>query len=308
LYLLLGDEIQGKIQSISNGATVHHLNMEDIRNLELPTLPLIQVQNKIASILSAYDDLIENNTRRIQLLEEMTQLIYREWFIHFRFPGHENVKMVDSPMGKIPEGWEIKKLLDISDVIDCLHSKKPVDIGHGGILLQVWNIENGGRLDMSKQYRINEEDYKLWTSRIEVIEGDCVVTNVGRIGAVAQIPKGMKAAIGRNMTAIRSKKGLLTPTFLIEYLLSPCMKNEIMLKKDSGTIMDSLNVKGIVKLCVICPPYYLMEKYESVCRPMRFRMELLIEQNNNLKSTRNLLLPKLIYGELDVSNLDIGRL
>ena len=69
--------------------------------MNLPT------QRKIASILSAYDDLIENNTRRIAILEEMAQAIYREWFVNFRFPGHENAKMVDSPLGQIPEGWEV---------------------------------------------------------------------------------------------------------------------------------------------------------------------------------------------------------
>ena len=69
-------------------------------------MPPLPTQRKIASILSAYDDLIENNTRRIAILEEMAQAIYREWFVNFRFPGHENVKLVDSPLGQIPEGWE----------------------------------------------------------------------------------------------------------------------------------------------------------------------------------------------------------
>ena len=73
-------------------------------------------QQKIAGILSAYDDLIENNTRRIKILEEMAQAIYREWFVHFRFPGHKKVKLVNSPLGPIPEGWSVAKLADIADV------------------------------------------------------------------------------------------------------------------------------------------------------------------------------------------------
>ena len=77
---------------------------------------LILIQRKIAAILSAYDDLIENNTRRIKILEEMAQALYREWFVNFRFPGHEKVQMVDSPLGMIPEGWEIKKLGTIADI------------------------------------------------------------------------------------------------------------------------------------------------------------------------------------------------
>ena len=79
-------------------------------------VPDPRLQRKIASILSAYDDLIENNTRRIAILEEMAQAIYREWFVNFRFPGHENVKLVDSPLGQIPEGWEVKPAREVADI------------------------------------------------------------------------------------------------------------------------------------------------------------------------------------------------
>ena len=83
-----------------------------IEGVEIPCPPL-PIQRRIADILSAYDDLIENNNRRIAILEEMAQNLYREWFVHFRFPGHEHVKMVDSPLGPIPEGWEVTRLGDI---------------------------------------------------------------------------------------------------------------------------------------------------------------------------------------------------
>uniref|UniRef100_UPI0025FBCC48 restriction endonuclease subunit S n=1 Tax=uncultured Nevskia sp. TaxID=228950 RepID=UPI0025FBCC48 len=112
VYLLLGDEIQGRIRGQSNGATVHHLNMKDIRCLRLPKLPSTDDQRRIASILTAYDDLIENNTRRIAILEEMARRSYEEWFVHFRFPGHENMRMVESGIGPVPEGWRPKLLGD----------------------------------------------------------------------------------------------------------------------------------------------------------------------------------------------------
>jgi type I restriction enzyme S subunit len=90
--------------------------MKDIRELELPPLPNRRIQERIASILSAYDDLIENNTRRIKILEEMAQRLYREWFVHFRFPGHENVRMVESELGRIPEGWRPMRLSDLAKI------------------------------------------------------------------------------------------------------------------------------------------------------------------------------------------------
>jgi len=97
--------MQHWMRGVANGATVPHLNMEDIRALPLPDLPPLQTQNKIGATLSAFDDLIENNRRRIEVLEEMARLLYREWFVHFRFPGHGDVEMVDSDLGPIPEGW-----------------------------------------------------------------------------------------------------------------------------------------------------------------------------------------------------------
>ncbi|MGP8329151.1 MAG: restriction endonuclease subunit S, partial [Methanosarcinaceae archaeon] len=104
------------LKSISTGAATKFLTLTILKDIdfELPSLP---TQHKIASILSAYDDLIENNTRRIQILEEMAQALYREWFVEFRFPGHEKVKMVESELGMVPEGWDVKKLGDIAKEI-----------------------------------------------------------------------------------------------------------------------------------------------------------------------------------------------
>ncbi|MBL6967091.1 MAG: restriction endonuclease subunit S [Desulfobacteraceae bacterium] len=296
---------QANISGYITGAAQPKLSQANLKRIEL-RLPPLPTQRKIASILSAYDDLIENNLRRIKILEEMAQALYREWFVKFRFPGHEKVRMVDSPLGKIPEGWEVSLMKDVVEVIDCLHSKKPEASEEGvGILIQLFNVVDGGKLDFSRKYMISENDYVKWTSRIEVSEGDCVITNVGRIAAVAQMPTGVKAALGRNMTGVRPIAGKLTPTYLIEYLLSPHMEDEVRRKKDAGAIMDSLNVRGIYLLSVPIPCGTLMHDFEAIARPIRRRVELLVEQNYNLRQTRNLLLPKLISGELDVSDLDI---
>ena len=147
--------------------------------------------------------------------------------------------MVESELGMVPEGGAVKEMREVADVIDCLHSKKPLEFKGGTkTLLQLFNIADCGKLDLSKRFFISDDDYLLWTNRIETFCGDCIVTNVGRIAAVAQIPKGEKVGLGRNMTAIRPKTGIMTPTYLIEYLLSPHMDNEVQKKKDAGTIMD----------------------------------------------------------------------
>ena len=309
LYYFLGQPmVVGWIANQAIGATMPNLNTGILRSVVI-RYPRLPVQRRIASILSAYDDLIENNTRRIKILEELAQMLYREWFVNFRFPGHEKVPMAQSELGPIPRGWSLEPMQNVAEVIDCLHSKKPEPVEDGaGILLQLFNVGDSGRLDLFKKYLISEADYKLWTSRIEASAGDCVVTNVGRIAAVAQIPEGVKAALGRNMTAIRSRKDRMTPTFLIEYLLSPHMASEVLKKKDAGAIMDSLNVKGIVRLSVLVPPMSLMRAFEGIARPMRRRVELLVAQNANLRTTRDFLLPKLISGEVSVEKIEVATM
>jgi type I restriction enzyme S subunit len=98
------------------GVAQQHFNIGVVKEMEI-VLPSIDRQRQIASILSTYDDLIENNTRRIKILEEMAQRIYREWFVHFRFPGHEKVRMVESELGPIPEGWAVVTFDNICDIL-----------------------------------------------------------------------------------------------------------------------------------------------------------------------------------------------
>lgn len=280
----------------AQGAAQQNLNQGLIRQFRI-SLPPLSAQHKISSILSAYDKLIENNLRRIKILEDMARAIYREWFVEFRFPGYHNISLIGSPLGKIPQGWVARELQEVAEIVDCLHSKKPSTVENGsGILLQLANIGDGGKLELNDKFLISAEDYTFWTSRIELREGDCVVTNVGRVGAVAQIPSGIKAAPGRNMTGIRAKPGYLTPTMLIEYLLSPHMADETAKKKDLGTIMDSLNVKGIVRLLIPCPPMALMLKFDNIAQPLHQKINILSAQNVVLRRTRDLLLPRLLSG------------
>ena len=294
-------------QSITTGTNVSGIRGSALMEVTVPH-PSLPNQKKIASVLSAYDDLIENNERRIKILEEMAQSIYREWFVNYRFPGHENVKMVDSKLGEIPEGWETKCLSDVAEVVDCLHSKKPDEEFDSelfaGMLLQVWNIGEAGKLDLSKKYQINESDYVRWTSRIELRGGDCVITNVGRIGAVARIPSGIKVALGRNMTGVRPRD--IPPEFLNSYLQSSHFEDEVRLKQDSGTIMGSLNVRGIVRLNITIPPQDVFDSHRQIIIPITKELENIVAASQNLRQTRDLLLPKLISGELDVEELDIA--
>jgi len=105
VYYLLRQQA-GRVKALASGAATPIVNKSTFSNLRV-LVPSLPAQRKTAAVLSAYDELIENNTRRIKILEEMAQAIYREWFVNFRFPGYEKVEMVDSQLGPIPEGWEV---------------------------------------------------------------------------------------------------------------------------------------------------------------------------------------------------------
>jgi type I restriction enzyme S subunit len=209
----------------------------------------------------------------------------------------------DSPVGHIPTGWEVAELGQIADVIDCLHAKKPSRCENGQLYLQLNNIRDDGLIDITDSFFVSAEDYQKWISRMEALPGDCVITNVGRVGAVGQIPQGVKAALGRNITGIRSKSAFPFPTFLIECLVSEPMREEIRLKTDSGTILDALNVKSIPRLRFVRPSPEIGARFESLARPLRRRMEQNLAESRTLATLRDMLLPKLLSGELSVDHV-----
>ena len=130
-YLMSGPAVRAWMDGVSIGATVPHLNMADIRALKLPPLPTIDAQRRIGAILSAYDDLIGNDNRRLAVLEEITRRIYREWFVDFRYPGHEGVALVDSELGLIPEGWEVHSVREVARLVRG-QSYRGTDVAESG--------------------------------------------------------------------------------------------------------------------------------------------------------------------------------
>lgn len=203
--------------------------------------------------------------------------------------------------------YQFEPLGKIADVIDCLHSKKPESVEDSEYqLIQLNNIRDDGFLDMNAcHYMISQEDYNNWIRKCEISEGDCVITNVGRIGAVSQAPFGTKAAMGRNMTCIRLKNNYQLPAYLITLLLSEHMRKQIVYNTDEGTIMGALNVKNIPKLLIPMYNPEIILKLEELLKPIRKSIEYNNLQNQRLSELRNSLLPKLMAGEIDVSEVKI---
>jgi len=249
-------------------------------------IPPLQEQRKIAGILKSLDDKIELNNAINKNLEQQAQAIFT-WYM-------ENFPYTLSPLG------------DMAEIIDCLHTKKPDAVENSKFqLLQLNNITDSGFLDLSYKYYISKSDYENWTRKCEIVAGDCVITNVGRIGAVSQAPIGTHAAMGRNMTCIRLKKDKPFYSYLITALLSNHIRKEIMKNTDEGTIMGALNVKNIPLLLFPMFESSTMIRLEDILSPIRKAIERNYLSNQTLALLRDTLLPKLMSGEIDVTGIDL---
>ena len=289
-YLLLGDEIQGRIASISNGATVHHLNMKDIRELEMPPVPDLAIQDRIASILSTYDDLIENNTRRIKILEDMAQMLYREWFVNFRFPGHEKVRLVESELGPIPKGWQPRRLGDLcSEVRRGVHPseidpdspyiglehlpRKSIALGEWGRAGDVGSTKLRFRRGEILFGKIRPYFHKVGVAPID---------GVASSDAIVIVPSD--------------------PTYFSAVLC--CVSSEDFVlhatQTSQGTKMPRANWAMLTKYPLPLPTGALLEKFNGVIEPIVEMLKNLVFRNRNLRTTRDFLLPKLISGEIPV--------
>ncbi|MBP9019625.1 MAG: restriction endonuclease subunit S [Bacteroidales bacterium] len=285
-----------RIQSIASGtgsgkAIYNKTAFEDYQ-LEIHDYPL---QRKIASILSAYDDLIENNTHRIQILEEMAQLIYQEWFVNFRFPGYEKVKLINSELGKIPEGWSVEQLdkyVDFergvepgSDNYEKNATKENIpflrvgDLGNRSIEIFV-------DLSLTKNKIINEDDIAV------SMDGTPGIVKIGLFGCYST---GIRKLVIKN--------NVMKKSFLYFLMISEHIQNIIKAHSKGTTILHAS--EAIKNMNFILPANDLMVTFDSMVSPMIKEILSFNKKNKILRETRDLLLPKLISGELDISDLDI---
>lgn len=264
--------------------------------------PSLSVQRRIAAILSAYDDLIENNTRRIQILEEMARRIYEEWFVQFRFPGHENIQFIESEQGLIPKAWEVKKLKDIADIKGGKRLPKGAELVSGRTshpYIRGRDIRNG-RITFEEPVYVTEDIFqKIKTYLVD--EGDICITIVGNIGDIGIVPKSLdKANLTENAVKLINLRKCLTQ-YLKYSLLSPPTQAQ-MKNSAAGAAQPKLGIYKVSEIDVLMPPIQLQTRWAEIVEPMMNLSENLITKNRILRHTRDFLLPKLISGEIDVSN------
>lgn len=239
-------------------------------------------QERVVAILSAYDDLIENNRRRIALLEESARMLYREWFVHFRFPGHEHVKVIDG----LPEGWEQRTLIDLAEVVmgQSPESKFYNVTGDGLPFHQ-------GVTDYGFRY-VTHRTYSTAITR-QGQAGDILLSvraPVGRINLTRD-----KIVLGRGLSAIRSRSG--HQSFLFYALKNHFYAEDII---GTGSIYAATNKKELEGQLLVVPPKALLREFEDQGSQIDRQIENLTFQVEKLAQARDLLLPRLMNGEIAV--------
>ncbi|MBC7076112.1 MAG: restriction endonuclease subunit S [Syntrophomonadaceae bacterium] len=303
------DTIKLNMQLISKGTTQDNLSLNKLLTFKILTPPL-PTQRKIAAILSAYDDLIENNTRRIKILEEMAQLIYREWFVKFRFPGHEKVRMVDSELGLIPEGWEVKRLGDILFTIESGSRPK------GGIRhkdkdvpsIGAENILGLGQYDYSKDKFVSREFFNNMKRGIIKSEDVLLYKDGAKLGRKSMFRDGFphrECCINEHVFILRTN-GECSQSYLFFWLDQREITQKII-NLNTNAAQPGINQEGVKSLPILIPERYIHNLFNEICEPILAQLFNLAKKNLILRRTRDLLLPKLISGELDVEDLDIAE-
>lgn len=285
-----------ELESIGTGTTVKGIRLEQLRALRV-LIPALEEQQKIASILSAFDDLIENNTRRIAILEEIARLIYREWFVHYRYPGHENDRLVDSgtELGDVPEGWEVKQLKDFGRIETGKTPPKKDPENYGDYMPFIKTP------DMHDQFfviatsdNLSEKGAKSQKKKTLPPNSICV-SCIGTAGVVALT--SVPSQTNQQINSIISEKESYR-----EFLYYAIRNLRPLMEKigSTGATMTNVSKGKFQALEVIWPGDDLVEAYHEKVASMFDQIQVLQKQNLRLKETRDLLLPKLISGKVGV--------
>jgi type I restriction enzyme S subunit len=277
------------------------------RLLGMPVyLPQPPAQRRIASILSSYDDLIENNARRIAILEEMARRIYEEWFVRFRFPGHEAVRMVESELGLVPEGWRVGTVTDVAVVYRGRSYKGAELVDSGGrpfVNLKCMDRDGGFRVSGLKRY-IGEFKDSQTVRPGDMVMGITDMTQERRIVARVGRVSGLDADFGVfSMDLVRiASRGEYAEPYLYAMFRWSGFADEVKQHANGANVLHLLPAR-IEEFAFARPTPELAAKFADLFAPMLSLCDTLERKNANLRTTRDLLLPKLISGELDASEM-----
>lgn len=292
--LIESDIYKDFVRSIKGGAAQGNANATTLTLFKL-RLPPIEVQRIIASILSAYDNLIDTNRRRIQLLEESARLLFREWFVYFRFPGHEKVKIIDG----VPEGWKRISFMDIISTIESGGRPKggAIDVGIPSIGAE--NVNGIGNYDYSNEKYVPEEYYQKM-KKGKVISKDVLLykdgANIGRTTIVGYGFPHNKCCVNEHVFILRTKNNI--QNWLYFLLLQDFIRKAVA-NLNSNCAQPGISQDKLSSLKIIFPDEEIVRLFDDVTESIVKQIFTLSIQNQKLAQARDLLLPRLMSGAIE---------
>lgn len=290
-YYFKSKAFRRAVSGTAVGANIQNLSQARLSNHEC-RIPSIEVQHRIADILSVYDDLIENNQKQIKLLEEAAQRLYKEWFVDLRFPGHENTKIVDG----VPEGWNECTVESFGTVIT---GKTPPTSNK--------EYYTNGKVPFVTIPDMHNVVYPLKTEKRLTIEGaqtqknkyippnSVMISCIGTVGLVSIATEVCQTNQQINSIILNNEDDLY---FFYESMLR--MKDLLDGLGSNGATMTNVNKSKLEKLIIISPSKDIVKQYNDVCKPLFESALNLSRKNVYLKNMREALLPKLMSGEAEV--------
>lgn len=288
------DLMKQRFLAVSRGATQDNLSLDKLLSFPLLTPPL-PIQRQIAGILSGYDDLIENNQRRIKILEEMARSLYREWFVNFRVPGHEKLPLVDSPLGPIPKGWEVKPINYFGKVITGKTPSKNNEGFYGEDVPFVKTPDmHGNMFILSTNESLSTAGAESQANKTLPVGSICV-SCIGTIGVVSITTEDCQTNQQINSVALINEAGR-------EFLFLRLQEAKQTLENlgSTGATMGNVNKAKFEAMEIISPSAGVIVNYHRLVQPMFSEILTLSRQIQNLRRTRELLLPRLIEGSLEL--------
>lgn len=257
--------------------------------IQIPDLP---TQEKIAQILSTYDELIENNNRRIEILEKAAEEIYKEWFVRMRFPGYEKTRFHKG----IPEGWEVKKVGELAELVHG-YTASADTTPIGPKYLRGTDVNKRGFIDWDEVPYCEIEEGLI--DRYRLYKDDIVIIRMADPGKVAIIEENREAVFASYLIKIKYDKEQVKPYYMFYALYSEGYQEHIK-SFANGTTRNSINSKMIMSSKILLPNLKTQEIFQKKINSIREQMKKLISINQNLSTQRDLLLPRLMNGSIRV--------
>lgn len=292
----LASTLKDALVSFAGGAATPIVNKSAFSSIKV-LVPAKKCQRKIAAILSAYDDLIENNNRRIAILEKMAEELYREWFVRLRFPGHEKVKIVKG----VPEGWEVVKLGDVCKVARGSSPRPITDIKYfqdGNIpWIKIADATSSKMFIFNTKECVNE--FGASFSR-KLPRESLIIATSGTLGFCILL--GVEGCVHDGWMYLTQYQKNIKPSF-IYYVINSY--KEHLNNLSYGAAIQNINTEIIRRLSIMVPSLYIIDKFYLIVNPIQKNIYSLGKENILLQNIRDRLLSRLMSGKIDVENMDI---